>query len=329
MTRGGGRFGPANVAALACLAATGLAHAESHRVAAVDPDAQLTRALDVALSAWGASIVEVRSQAPGATMPIAVDRARIMAREAGADVVVWVSSAEDGYALWIYDAASDHASARELDSPPPFDAATAAGVALAVKTLLRATVVAPPGERFGAPETDGAWTVGAFVGGSARLGTSLPIEGRLGLHAAVWPAPFSRRVGLSLDLETGSGSPVMAPTFSGRIADAAARLAVATRVPVGARLEGELSVGAAAHRVNLDGVVLDRPLHVSATRIDATIEPRLGVELVLLHGRLRLEPWFGLTLWTQWQRFFVHGSQVVDLAPVGLEGALRAALAFP
>lgn len=329
MTRGGGRFASASAAALAWLTATGVARAETHRVAAVDPDTQLARALDVALSAWGASIVEVHREAPGATMPIAVDRARIMARDAGADVVVWVSSAEDGYSLWIYDAASDHASARELDTPPPFDAATAAGVALAVKTLLRATVVAPPAERFGAPETEGSWKVGASVGAAARLGASLPAEGRLGLHASVWPTSLHHHWGLSLDFETGNGAPAETPTFSGRLTDAALRLGVGARVPVVAHVDAELSVGAAAHLVNLDGVVLDRASNVSETRVDGAVEPRLAVELVLLRGRLRLAPWFGLTLWPRWQRFLVRGSQVVDLAPVGAEGALRAAFAFP
>jgi hypothetical protein len=260
MSRGMRRWRPAASAgavALACVAATGVARADTHRVAAVDPDAQLARALDVALSAWGASIVQVRREAPGATMPMAVDRARIMARDAGADVVVWVSSADDGYALWLYDAATDRASARELDSPPPFDAATAAGVALAVKTLLRATVVAPPGERFGAPAGEGPWRVGASVGVSARVGGSLPAEARLGLLASLWPASLGHRWGVSLDLEIGSGAQVRTAAFSGRVGDSALRLAVGFRLPIVAHVDAELSVGAGGHVVTLDGVVVE------------------------------------------------------------------------
>lgn len=77
-------------------------------------------------------------------MPIAVDRARDIARDERADVLVWVSASDAGHALWIYDVASDHASARELEISPPFEPATAAAVALAVKTLLRGTVIARP-----------------------------------------------------------------------------------------------------------------------------------------------------------------------------------------
>ncbi|MGH7436064.1 MAG: hypothetical protein ACRENE_10360, partial [Polyangiaceae bacterium] len=139
--------------------------AERHRIAAVDPDAELTHALDLALAPWGASVVELRLQAPGATMPFAVDRARAIAEEAHADVVVWVSGEEGAYALWIYDAASDHIGSRRLEARPPFDPATAAAVALAVKTLLRGTVVAPAGERFGAaPAREARWAVGVDVG---------------------------------------------------------------------------------------------------------------------------------------------------------------------
>ena len=131
------------------------AAAAAHRVAAVDPDPQVARALDVALSPWDVTLVEVHLESPGASMPIALDRARSIAQDSRADVVVWVSSTDDGFAVWIYDAASDHASARKIDQAPPFDGPTAAGVALSVKTLLRGTVVAPPPERFGA-STPGA-----------------------------------------------------------------------------------------------------------------------------------------------------------------------------
>jgi hypothetical protein len=329
MTPGGGRGALTSMAAIACVAATSLARAETHRVAAVDPDAQLTRALDVALSPWSASLVEVHTEPLGATVPTAIGRARSVARDTAADVVVWVSSTGDGHALWIYDTASDHASARQLDSSPPFDAATAAGVALAVKTLLRATVVAPPAERFGAPSTDGPWRIGTSIGASTRLGASLPTEGRLALNASFWPGLFGHRWGLSLDLESGYGLQIESAAFSGRVTDSSVRLGAEARMPIATWVDAELSIGTALHLVSLGGVVLDRVLSVSEQRLDATVDPRIAIDFALLHGRVRVAPWLGVTLWTRWQRFLVHGSPVAELSPVSTEGAFRVALVFP
>lgn len=302
---------------------------ETYRVAAVDPDAQLARALEVALSPWGTAIVALHLETPGATMPIAVDRARDIALEARADVVVWVSSVDSGYALWIYDVASDHTSARGLESSPPFDAATAAAVALAVKTLLRGTVVAPPPERFGAVVREPRWMLGASLGVGARLGTPTLIEPRVGLDASVWPVAWGHRWGISLGAESGPGAHVATRSFAGTVADSALRIALGGRIPISEAFAFEASLGGALHLVGLDGVVLAESSSASEHRVDVAIEPRVGMSLKTLGGRLFLTPWFGASVLTRWQRFLVRGVPVLDLGPLGVEGALCAALAFP
>ena len=314
---------------LASLLAVGTATADPHRVAAVDPDAQLARALELALSPWGVAVVQVHLEAPGATMPIAVDRARAIARDADAEVVTWVSSAEGGYALWIYDVASDHAGARELDGGPPFDAATSAAVALAVKTLLRGTLVAPPPERFGAAPQDAAWLLGAYGGAAAYVASSWLLQGRLGVEGAVWPARFGHRWGGTLGIDYGVGAHAGAGAFAGTLTDTGVRLALAWRAPLSESVALEPSLGGGARLVTLDGTVLPDGSHVSIARVDVTVTPRVSLGVAAWGGRLRLAPWVGVAMLTRWQRFFVHHVAVLELGPLAPEGALSAALAFP
>src|SRR4029077_462084 len=113
-------------------------------------------------------------------------------------VLVWVSASDGGHALWIYDVASDHASARELEIPPPFEPAAAAAVALALKTRLRGTVIAPAAERFGAEVSEPSWLIGAEVGVSARAARQGLVEARVGVHASAWPAALGHRWGFSV-----------------------------------------------------------------------------------------------------------------------------------
>jgi hypothetical protein len=319
----------ATLAAFALLATARTSAADSRRVAAVDPDQQLARALEVALSPWGATVLQMHIEGPGATMPIAVDRARAIARDARADVLVWVSASDGGHALWIYDVASDHASAREIDAAPPFEPATAAAVALAVKTLLRGTVVAPLPERFGAAVRVPSWLLGASGGVGWRFGTPALTEARLGLHASIWPAALGHRWGAYLEAEGGSGAQAQSNAFSGTLGDAALRLGIGLRVPLADWATFEPSLGGGLHLLTLDGAVLADGSHVSVHRLDGGFEPRLAVSFTLLGGRLLLTPWFGMTVLGRWQRFLVHDTPVVDVGPLAAQAALRVALVVP
>ncbi|HEX3771335.1 MAG TPA: hypothetical protein VHV30_10740 [Polyangiaceae bacterium] len=326
----------AAVCAAIAAVATATPAAAAHRVAAVDPDEQLVRALEVALSPWDAAVVAVRvdeaAERPGATMPIAVDRARAIARDARADVLVWVSASDGGNALWIYDVDSDHASARALDMAPPFEPAIAAQVALAVKTLLRGTVVAPPPERFGAAMSEPTWILGGSAGGAARLSSSRLPEARLGIHASLWPAAAGHRWGIALDVEDGTGAHTLTGAFSGSLSDAAARLALGLRVPFGGTAPWavlEPSAGVAAHLLTLDGVVIADAASVTVRRVDVAFEPRLAFDFAFLGGRLLAGPCLAASILGRWQRFFVHDTAVVEAGPVTLEGALELALALP
>ncbi len=325
------------VGAYMMVAATSLASsaraAETHRIAAVDPDAELTHALDLALAPWGASIIALRLQAPGGTMPFAFDRARAIAEDAHADVVVWVSGEQGEYALWIYDVASDHIGSRRLESHPPFDPATAAAVALAVKTLLRGTVVAPVAERFGAPPPrEARWALGVDLAASGRFGTPTLAEARLGLVATAWPASWGHRWGIEVSAETGAGAAVATDGFTGSLRDQVARLAVVAHVPLlgaAGAAAFEASMGGGLHLVELDGVVRSDSSSTSSAHLDAALEPRLGLCFRALGGRLELSPWVGVSLLTRWQRYLVEGARTLEVGPFVAQGALTVAVAIP
>ena len=138
--------------ALACWAGASPSYAQdgARRVVLVSPGAELEQAARAALEPWSVQLTVVAGPSPGATAPFANEAARAIAEANHAGAVVWVSQHDAGYALWVFDLASHRVTERALGTGPPFDEATAAAVALSVKTLLRHSAVAPEAERFGA-----------------------------------------------------------------------------------------------------------------------------------------------------------------------------------
>jgi hypothetical protein len=314
--------------ALACMLTARPGFAEP-RVAAIDPDAELAHALEAALAPWGTTVVSVHVDTPGSAMPIAAERAREIARGERVDVVVWVSSADSGYALWIYDVESDHASARRIESAPPFEPSTAAAAALAVKTLLQGTVVAPLPERLGAVAGEPSWLFGVSVGAASHLDEPIALAARFGVHASVWPRALGHRWGASVDAEDGTGMQVNAAAFNGTLNDAALRLGLGLRAPLGNAVVLEPSIGAVLQIQTLDGVVLAERATASEARFDVGFDPRLGVDFSLLGGRVHVEPWIGATVQGRWQRYHVHGVTVAESGPILAEAAVRVAFGVP
>ena len=319
-------FGAALAAAAAVFA--GDARAATHRVAVIDADQALVHALDVALSPWGVEVDEHAVVAPGATMPMATDRARALASDARADAVVWLSSSDGGYALWVYDAESDHASARRLPAAPPFDDTTAAAIALSVKTVLRATTLAPPRERFGASfaSEDTTWRFDVDVGGAVRTGDPRVVEPRGGVGGGYWPARYAYRVGLLVGVEGGTGIHVHGDRFTASVLDVSLRLALAASVRIAPAIALVPSLGAAAHAVFIDGFVATSGAPASLQRIDPAVEPRLLLDFATFAGRVHFGPWIGVAWMTRSQQVLVRGAEVFDFAPVVAHAALRVSL---
>jgi hypothetical protein len=305
-------------------------------VAAIDPDAELARALNIALSPWGTTVTKVQLDA---TAPIVAERAREIAQQTHADVVMWVSERHGHYAVWIYDVASDHTSLRDLTMSPPFDATTAASVALSIKALLRLTVVAPPRERFGAappPEPD--WVFGLSTSLADHEGTESLLEPRGALYASYWPPLFSHHLGAELGISAGLGVNRNHPTadrranFDGTLADYGGRAAIGGRTSLASWLGVELSLGATIHVVSLRATVtnsMGATRTVAFTNVDGGFEPQVAFTIALMGDVLRVAPWGGVTVLTVWQRFIVNGQPQLEVSPITIEGGIRAEVMVP
>jgi hypothetical protein len=150
-------------AVFSTLLAAGTAHAApddvgahaSPKVVVLSGNPTLDRALRMSLGPWRMRLEVVSARSPGSSMPISAMRARVLAQELSADALVWISDTSEGAALWVHDARTGNVTARSTPSPP-FDIPTAAALALSVKTVLRASGLAPEGRDAGAEEPEPA-----------------------------------------------------------------------------------------------------------------------------------------------------------------------------
>jgi hypothetical protein len=119
------------------------------RIAFVDPTPNVLDAVTVAISPWGLRVVSISTPPPPIELGPATSMAREVARDHDASAVVWVAPPHggEGASLWLYDSQTEEMMIRPLSKAPPFDEASAAALALTVKTLLRSTTVAPVQER--------------------------------------------------------------------------------------------------------------------------------------------------------------------------------------
>ncbi len=214
------------------------AQTTERRIALVDRGEELADAVRIALEPWSVTFVIVTDQSPGPTAPMANQLARELALHHGAGAAVWISQHERGYALWIYDVASNHAVSRRLTTPPPFDAPAAAAVALSVKTLLRHSASAPEGERYGAlpvPEPEAALPL-----------SEVPHEGELAATSErTQPSPA--RAQAAAVRASGSARAQREARGSAREQNHERALALHARASVPSQLDFEATAGYRAH----------------------------------------------------------------------------------
>lgn len=275
-------------------------------------------------------------------MPGSARQGRTLAVGQNVAAVVWISRADEGYALWIYDRESDQVVARRLASGPPFDESAAAAMALSIKTLLRYSTVAPEQARLPAGEvkrTEKPTTVPTREtrGEKSRRPVALLLEGsggvrflrtdrskveaRLGLGLFWRPRTLQQRLALGLQMKAGPSLGIDFPDFVGSLSDTSFGLYGRGRLSLGSGFMVGCGLGGALHLSGIEGTLPGSGEHADAHR--------MGVSLSLL-PQIDYSPGAGfvagiragVALFPYRQRYLVHGRPVVDTEPFAVETAL-------
>jgi hypothetical protein len=304
------------------LSLAGPALAAARRVAVLEPDLELQRALDLALSPWG--VETIRGDAPAASSaPEAIPIASGLARKLHVEAVVWISHTEQGSLLWVFDADTDEVSSRMLASAPPFDGAAAAAVALSVKTILRASTLAPPQERFGAQpaapapsvvgHADSGYAFSAEVGVALALRARGELEPRLELAPVVW---LGRYFGLSVEASAGPGLSVEEAGYRGRYNELALGGEARLRFLRASSVSAAVSLGGAVHFATLRGAALGSPAQ-TVRRLDTALEAEAQGTLAL-GGGVYLGAAVGAAYFPAYRRYLVRGVPILTRGPLGV-----------
>jgi hypothetical protein len=294
----------------------------------VNPPALLEEATGTALVAWELRLQSIQAELPSESMPGARDGALALTQEFGARAVIWITSNDDGPALWVYDAEDDRVVVRRLSVAPPFDEASAAAVALSIKTLLMHSRTAPEEERFGATESRSIpmpvpeqWIFEAQGGMRHSLADDDSLEARvlLGLTRALG------RLELGASLALGPGRTIAESSFQGHYSDVA--FGAHLRHPIRWRnwtLSPEL--GAALHATKISGTLTSDNRAVAVRRFNPSIAA--GAFLLREFPRIRAGIGARSNLFTRTQRYLVAGAPVLDLPTVDLEVGAYVAVPF-
>lgn len=327
------------------------------RVVVVDRDGSLHEALRDALGPWRLEVVPAEVESPGATMPGAADRGVHLADAHDALAAVWISESDSGFAAWVYDARQDRVVARSLSAGPPFDEATAAEVALTVKTLLRhgpvglpamsdtegteavapaeapGRVVAVPTERRPTtrastsseqevsaqpPSSSRQWSLTAAIGARLWATTVERIEGRFAIGATLWPSSLDRRLGVALTVSSGPGLNVSTPGVAAHFTETALTLALRARMPLGRGFEGGAAAGAGAQLTSFFGT----PVGLEQRRTVWRVNPLAWVAAevaVGLGSRIRAQARAGSSFPLRRQRYLVGETVAMRLERAHLQ----------
>jgi hypothetical protein len=256
-----------------CLAC-GQARAAAPRVALLSRDPELQRALSVALSAWNIETVPLDVPPPAASQPEALAEATGLGRELELLGMVWLTETETGSLLWVFETETRELTLRAIGERPPFDGATAAGIALSVKTTLRAELLrhqpsapplpspppapptpTPPRRAPQAPplpeEPPRVQTQAAL---HAQLRASEALRAWFSLHSTIWLG-VRRSAGIGLDLGAGSAVSVHGPTFAGSFRELAFGPSADFRVLARPSWLLATAVGGTIHASSLSGTL--------------------------------------------------------------------------
>jgi hypothetical protein len=310
---------------------------DQSRIVVLQPDDELFRAISLSLSPW--NVETTRSDAsPLALQPEAVEGVSHLASELGVEAVVWISSAERGSLLWVFDARSGDFAVRTLAEMPPFDSAQAAAVALSVKTLLRSSAVAPPAERLGAappapaerlgaqppaaskepPRADAGFALELGAGGYwlAKRQAELMIQ----LAAVAW-IPSARRLGGTLSLSLGPGFRIEDARYLGHYREFVVGGRMRYRLLHEPRMSASVSLGGALHFTTLEGTLVERSVESKVSRMNPSLDLETSLSVYVTRA-MYLGASAGVAYSPTHRRYLVEGEPLFSPWPaaVGVSG---------
>jgi hypothetical protein len=311
---------------MALLTAASAASEGQRRIVVLQPDDELFRAISLSLSPWDVETTQ-SDASPPASQPDAGGGASRLARELGVEAVVWISSAERGSMLWVFDARSGDLTIRVLAEMPPFDSAQAAAVALSVKTLLRSSSVAPPAERFGAqppaasqesPRAARVFALELGAGGYwlAERQAALTLD----LAAVAWVLS-ARRLGVSLSLSSRPGLRIEDARYLGQYRELVVGGSMRFRVLHEPRVSASVSLGGALHWTTLEGTLVERSVASKVSRVNPSLELETLLS-VYVTQTMYLGAAAGGAYFPAYRRYLVEGDPVFAPWPaaVGVSG---------
>jgi hypothetical protein len=293
------------------------------------PDAVFT-ATAAALGPWSIAVEATADEIPGDAAA-----AQALAARHAATAVAWF----DGRELVLYDALARSSSRQP--APATIDDATAAAVALTIKTALRKPVVVaaaaepdPPPPPPVVPAPAPAIVIDApprprralaarmTLDAGARLsGAAAPALARLAVRGALTERSW-RGVGLVLGVEGGPSAQVTAEGVDARLSDVGVHAGLELRRAVSPHLWLVPAAGVSVRRVALAGVAEDPggAIAVDEAAVGASLDVAAAVEG---GGRVR----GGLVVTASWHvgrvRYTLQGQDVVAVPPVTLGVAVR------
>jgi hypothetical protein len=327
-----------------CALASSASAAEAGRVLVIGGGGTFRDAVAVALNPWNLQVLPADMPAPRGVMPRAAEESRAIGLRFNAVGVVWVSSEDHEHALWIYDAKTEQIVSRAIPTPPPFDAPTAAAFALSVKSLLRASTVAPPEERIGAsvarepsstdtshprplvpsegepdhvapqaPTTFAPPFLRGEITGAARA-IADRVDARVGAGASIWFGD-KRRIGVGLEGDFGPGLSVSADRFAGRFNEIGVAPSARYRVPLGRRLDLVPRAGMSFDAPQNKGVVVQTAQAVDESRLDGSLDLGLTIDFAITPA-LRAGLDLSTSYMLRFQRYLVSDASVFELQPL-------------
>lgn len=287
------------------------------RVALVHGDAELVRALTLALSAWDVATVLVDESEPASTQPDAMQQALQLAARLQVDGLVWTSQTPESSLLWVYDARTGQLTARILTERAPFSSAAAAGIALSVKTALRASVQPPEAPaplapaaplRPAPPPTSRPAHVLLRAGVDVQAVADHVRRAWFSLDSVVWLGG-RRRVGAGLRFGAAPWLTIDDPRFAGRFRELSFGPTAELRLLASRHVAASVFVSGAAHASFLDGTLTRDGAHVQATRYTASLDAGAQIELPL-GGGVFAGVGAQATYFPKFQRYLVEGRPI-------------------